>query len=83
MCHNEITYFCELKHSLLFLVFSCQAARISSALEKVGTWRRGVKPVISWKGNLQRLLGEYIREDNKGDGEHPRGSPEDNAHFFS
>lgn len=63
-------------------MFSCQAARISSVLEKVVTWRRGVELVISWKGNPQRLLREYIREDNKGDGERPRGSPEDNAHFF-
>lgn len=55
MCHHENTYFCELKHLLLFQVFSCQAARISSVLEKVGTWWRGVEPVISWMGNPQRL----------------------------
>lgn len=85
MCHHEVAHFGELKRSLLlFQAFPCQGCQnLICAGEKVGTWRRGVEPVISWEGNPQRLLGEYIREDNKGDGEHPGGSPEDNAHFSS
>lgn len=36
---------------------------------------------ISSTRNLWRLLREYIREDNKGDGEPPRRFPEDNLYF--
>lgn len=85
MCHHEVAHFGELKHSLLlFRAFPCQGCQnLICAGER---WEPGGEESnLSFHGRGIRSgsLGEYIREDNKGDGEHPGGSPEDNAHFSS